>query len=393
MLLAAFPFSVLYCFLLLAVVLSGYYVNLMWRYQKHWRALPAYRLPEDFTPSTSLSILIPARNEAANIETCLLSILQQDYPKALYEIIVIDDHSTDQTATLVNQFQKTYSNLHLICLADIPAAKNQSAFKKFAIEQGIQQAKGKLIIGTDADCLAPPDWLRLMAAFYESKKPVFIAAPVNFHQEKSVLEYFQSLDFVGMMGITGAGIHGRFQHMCNGANLAYEKAAFEAVDGFAGIDGKASGDDMLLLQKMIRQFPDRIGFLKNPGATVRTTAMPNWPSFVGQRIRWASKSYDYPEWQVTLRLAMVFAFCWAIIISFLLIPFLGWMAAIVFLLMLGSKTIVDYFFLGEMSRYFGRDDLMQKYLSSVPLHVIYIAWVGLLANFTRTYDWKGRRIR
>lgn len=392
--LAAFSFSLFpFLFLLLASMLSAYYAYLMWRYRKHWRALPPFTPSPQFTPTVFLSILIPARNEAENIEACLHSILQQNYPAALFEIIVIDDHSTDQTAAIVRQIQAENSQVHLIRLANIPAAQNQNAFKKFAIEQGIQQARGTLIIGTDADCLVPPEWLRLMAAFYESSQAVFIAAPVNFFREKSNLEYFQSLDFVGMMGITGAGIQGHFQHMCNGANLAYEKAAFEAVGGFSGIDGKASGDDMLLLQKMIRRFPGRIGFLKNPGATVRTRAMPDWASFVSQRIRWASKSYDYPEWRVTLRLVLVFLYCWAIILTFLLLPIMGWTAVIALLLMLGTKTLVDYFFLREMSQYFGREDLMEKYPVSIPLHLIYIAWVGLMANFTQTYKWKGRKIR
>ncbi len=388
-----FPLVFLALYFFSALVLTSYYTGLMWKYHRYWKALPPWSVPDSFIPQTKVSILVPARNEAANIEACIQSIFAQKYPRHLFELIIIDDHSTDATPRLVRIMKKKYPQLSLICLADLQVDQDHIAFKKWALEQGIAKAKGDLIVGTDADCMVSENWLNLLVSFYESKKYAFIAAPVNFFQEQNQLEYFQSLDFIGMMGITGAGIHGKFQHMCNGANLAYERSAFEAVGGFKGIDGRASGDDMLLLQKMAKQFPERIGFLKNPAATVHTKAMPDWRSFLNQRIRWASKSYDYPEWQVTFRLAMVFLFCCFILFSPLLIPFLGWYAAIIFVGMLLVKGIVDYFFLGAMSRFFGRSALMKKYWSAVPLHLIYIVSVGILANITKTYEWKGRKVR
>ena len=365
----------------------------MWKYHRYWKALPHWSIPDAFSPQTKVSILIPARNEAANIEACIQSIFAQKYPANLFNLIIIDDHSSDATPVLVRAMKKKYPQLELICLSDLQVDQDHIAFKKWALEQGIAKANGDLIVSTDADCIVSENWLNLLVSFYESEKYAFIAAPVNFFQEQNQLEYFQSLDFIGMMGITGAGIHGKFQHMCNGANLAYEKAAFEAVGGFKGIDGRASGDDMLLLQKMAKHFPKRIGFLKNADATVHTKAMPDWRSFLNQRIRWASKSYDYPEWQVTFRLAMVFLFCLFILGSPLLIPFFGWPVAIAFLGMLLVKGIVDYFFLGAMSRFFSRSALMKKYLFAVPLHLIYIVSVGILANLTKTYEWKGRKVR
>ncbi len=143
----------------------------------------------------------------------------------------------------------------------------------------------------------------------------------KYGEEKSLFEKFQSLDFIGMMGVTGAGIHGRFMNMCNGANLAYEKKAFYEVDGFNGIDKIASGDDMLLLQKMANRFPNQICFLKNKNATVLTHAKSDLKSFFQQRIRWASKSSSYQEFQITFILALVFFFCVSTVFNFFLLPF------------------------------------------------------------------------
>ena len=141
-------------------------------------------------------------------------------------MIVIDDHSTDKTPQYVKHFQ--HANLHLVELHNHVQPIENQPFKKKAIEAAIGTAKGTLIVTTDGDCVVQPDWLNLIAAFYETQGKRFIAAPVNFHEENSFFERFQSLDYIGMMGITGAGVQGNFTHMCNGANLAILAVSFLA---------------------------------------------------------------------------------------------------------------------------------------------------------------------
>jgi cellulose synthase/poly-beta-1,6-N-acetylglucosamine synthase-like glycosyltransferase len=364
----------------------------MLRYYLNWKSIPVWEIPTNFSPQTKVTILIPARNESANIQACIQSILDQKYPSQLFEILVIDDHSEDDTAALVQQFQ--VSNVQVLFLKDF--VKNRSklqSFKKKAIEIGIEKSNGELIVSTDADCIVPPSWLNYLVSFYEKENYKFIAAPVNFHEENSLFEKFQSLDFLGMMGVTGAGIHGRFMNMCNGANLAYEKKAFYAVDGFNGIDKIASGDDMLLLQKMAKHFPTQIGFLKNKNATVLTKGTPDLKSFAHQRIRWASKSGNYQELQILFILALVFFFCVSIVFNFCLLPFfwekIGW----VFLTQLTIKTVVDFFYLNHLATFFQRKDLMKIFFPAQIFHIIYIFVIGLLGNVVKEYTWKGRKVK
>ncbi len=364
----------------------------MLRYFLNWKAIPIWEIPTHFSPQTKITILIPARNESANIQACIQSILNQKYPSQLFEILVIDDHSEDDTAALVQQFR--ISNVQVLPLKDfVTNRKELQSFKKKAIEIGIGKSTGDLIISTDADCIVPPNWLNYLVSFYEKGQYKFIAAPVNFHEEDSLFEKFQSLDFLGMMGVTGAGIHGRFMNMCNGANLAYEKKAFYDVDGFNGIDKIASGDDMLLLQKMAKYFPSQIGFLKNKNATVLTNAKPDLKSFAQQRIRWASKSGNYQELQILFILALVFFFCVSIVFNFFLLPFfwekIGW----VFLTQLFIKTVVDFFYLNHLATFFQRKDLMKIFFPAQVFHIIYIFVIGLLANVVKEYNWKGRRVK
>ncbi|MCF8279513.1 MAG: glycosyltransferase [Bacteroidales bacterium] len=364
------------------------YVFTVEKYRTGWRQLPDWTPSPRFFPSVKISVIIPARNEAANLPDCLASIAKQTYPTSLFEVILLDDHSEDETFLLAQNFAQNHPNVRVVSLADFNVTS-----KKKAIETGITLATGELIVCTDADCLLPPDWLWHMAAFFEEKQAKFIAAPVNFHQEENWLQRFQSLDFLGMMGVTGAGFQSGSGLLCNGANLAYPKAVFQQVGGFEGISGLASGDDMLLLHKVAKQYPSGVFFLKNRAATVLTTAQPDLRSFISQRLRWASKSRNYSDWRVTLRLGVVFLLCWAIVLNLVSTGWLGWPAALLAVGLFLAKTVVDFRFLGELCRYFGRQDLMRHYLLSQLLHIAYILGIGTLTNVVRRYEWKGRRVR
>jgi hypothetical protein len=168
---------------------------------------------------------------------------------------------------------------------------------------------------------------------------------------------------------------------------------FEEVGGFEGIDGLASGDDILLLHKVAKRYPNQVFFLKNKDTTVLTEAQPDLRSFLSQRLRWATKSKSYEDWRVTLRLVVVFLLCWAILLNGVLAIWFGWPLALLAAGLLLAKLVVDYCFLGEMCRYFGRSDLMRGYWRSQLGHVAYILVVGTWANIAKQYVWKGRRVR
>ncbi len=378
--------SIAWALLNLALALA--YLRTVHGYWSAWRRLSEWQVPPHFSPSVKISVIVPARNEAVKLPACLASIAQQSYPAALFEVLVVDDGSEDGTVALAAEFAERQVNFKLVRI------DGHMAFgKKAAIEAGIAVANGELIVCSDADCEVPKDWLLHLAAFYEEKQAKFIAAPVNFHREANWLQRFQSLDFLGMMGVTGAGFQAKSGLLCNGANLAYPKAVSEEVGGFEGIGGLASGDDMLLLHKIAKRYPEGVFFLKNTAATVFTEAQPDLRSFLFQRLRWGSKSRSYEDFKVTLRLAVAFLLCWAILLNGLLAIWFGWQLLALSLGLLLVKSAVDYRFLGEMCRYFGRADLMRGYWRSQLGHVAYIIVVGTWANIAKRYEWKGRRVR
>lgn len=372
-----------YCFI--SIFLSLAYFLIINFYRFHWNRLPVFEIPTKYQPKTSITVIVPARNESDHIINCLASIKRQSYPSDLFEVIVVDDHSDDNTAQLV--LDSNLERVRLIKLSDGITGK------KKAIATAIQSAQGTLIVTTDADCIVPNKWLDYFAAYYQAHQAQFVAAPVTFYGERNLLEYFQSLDFLGMMLITGAGIKSQFMHMSNGANLAYPKQLFLDLEGFQGIDKIASGDDILFMQKVAKAFPGKLGFIKNKEAAVNTPPASTLKAFIQQRIRWGTKSNQYEDWQITVVLALVFFFCWNIMLSLLLFPFLGWKVILIFLLQILSKSWIDYYFLGQASHFFGRADLMRFFLPSQFLHICYIAFVGLMSNVFKTYEWKGRKVK
>ncbi len=380
------------------------YATLLILYRWGWRSMPEAELPQGFESKTSITVLIPARNEAGNIGACIQSILNGNYPQNLLKIIVLDDFSTDKTVEIVHQFPESSiskksgsgSSISCIQLADhFPPEARYTPNKKKAIELGVAQATGEIIATTDADCMAPKDWLLFIAAAFENPKTKIVCAPVLFHREKNLLQKFQSLDFLGLMGITGAGYQMGWYSMANGANLAYRKQIFGDVEGYSGNEHLASGDDMFLVQKVAARWPDSVAFLKSPEATVLTEAAPNWRAFWQQRLRWGTKNAALPSWALRLSLLTVFLFCWSIWINLVLaliyavvdVPAnYGW----TFLFQITIKALFDYFFLSEMGRFFDRKDGLRWFWPSFLLHTGYIPLLGTASIFLKNYEWKGR---
>ncbi len=363
------------------------YGILMQLYFHWWKQAPVFSTTdmESWVPEKKITVIIPARNEAANIGNCLRSLLHQNYPAHLLEIIVVNDESTDETARIVQSFQ--HASVQLIQTD----SSTTTAPKKNAINTAIKIATGELMVTTDADCTASPDWIRTIAFYHHQTNAVFIAAPVKMKDAGSLLAKFQALDFLTMQGITAASVYKRFHNMCNGANLAYDKTAFEKVNGFSGIDTIASGDDMLLMHKISKAHPGQIGFLKNTGAIVETAPAANWSEFIQQRIRWASKARYYKEPAIFWVLLLVY------FTNFLLIAVVASSIANpimfgYFLLLCALKFLAEFLFVQSVARFFQQSHLLIYLLILQPVHIIYIVLSGFLGQ-VKTYSWKGRRLK
>ena len=333
-------------------------------------------------------MIIPARNEEENITACLESVINQSYPQNLFEIIVVDDFSTDRTAEIVSSYAD--KNVSPISLKDF-TKEELNSYKKKAIEVAIAKAKGELIVTTDADCIVPRSWLQTIVSFYEKHHPAFIAAPVAYYGENDFLKIFQSLDFITLQGITGASVYKKFHSMCNGANLSYEKKAFLEVGGFSGIDNIASGDDMLLMHKIFERYPERVMFLKSTYAIVKTKPAGSLKEFLNQRIRWASKADKYKDKKITAVLLLVYLFnAWILFLGILIVFYpilLYWFIAVLI-----AKTIIELFFLYPVASFFNKEKMLWWFPLAQPFHILYTIVAGWLGKFG-SYKWKERKVK
>jgi cellulose synthase/poly-beta-1,6-N-acetylglucosamine synthase-like glycosyltransferase len=377
--------------LITAIVLTILYSLLIILYRRWFLELPRFEAPSDQIPKTRFSIIIPARNEADNIDRFLPSILNQQYPAELFDVTVINDHSTDETAQRVQFLQKKYAHLFLIELSEHVEQGVTNAYKKKAIEIAIAQSKGSWILTTDADCMANPEWLLQYDAYIQKHQPVLVAAPVMFFNTGSFLSLFQVLDFISLQGITAAAVSAGSHAMCNGANLAYLKTAFYEVGQFRGIDHIASGDDMLLMQKIKQRFPGKLGYLFQEKAIIQTEAMPTWKSFLNQRIRWASKADSFQDKRIFMVLLLVYLFNFSLLLLAIFALF-GEHGGYRLLILVATKTIVELSFMIPVSRFFGLTKTLGWFPIMQPFHILYTVIAGWLGKFG-SYQWKGRKLQ
>ncbi len=375
---------------LLILFLYVGYLALILKYQHWFRQLKTF-VPEAGTvPRNSFSVIIPARNEQQNIENCICSIQECNYPPELLEILVVDDFSADATPELVKKLALRFPNVRLLQLSDFVDGPLNS-YKKKSIEIAIGYSRYDWIVTTDADCTVPSRWLELYDRYIQSVHPVFIAAPVMFTKAKSFVSVFQSLDFISLQGITAASVSAGFHSMCNGANLCYQKSVFQEAGGFRGIDQLASGDDMLLMNKIKQLHPGGIGYLFHPAATVRTIPMKRWGEFLNQRIRWASKASGYQEKKIFRVLLLVYL----LNLYLLVLPFFAFAFPAVLLLwlvLLAGKVLVELIFMFPVADFFGERTLLAWFPLMQPFHIVYTVVSGFLGKFGK-YQWKGRTVK
>ena len=369
-------------FILIFLLLLVAYSILIDYYRRAWNAIPEPK--PDGSARVKVSVVIAARNEETNIPGLLSCLDAQDYPKELFEVIIVDDHSTDNTWQLLSSFQRSV-NLRTIQLS--PGTTG----KKKAIELAVNAASGNLVVQTDADCTMSARWLGTIASFYEQTGAKFIAAPVVIRGGNSFRHVFESLDFLTLQAITGASVFRRFHTMCNGANLAFEKSAFEEVDGFDGIDQIPSGDDMLLMHKIYLAYPEKVFYLKQFAAIVSTLPQPSWKHLLHQRVRWASKAVHYKDKRIFYVLLITYiinvafmALAVTAIINVYWLPFL--------ILFISAKILIEFPFVNGGAQFFGERRLMKWFPIMQPVHIIYVIIAGWLGRFG-SYEWKSRVIK
>lgn len=366
------------------ILLTGYFFIIR-AYHVHLRNPEAEAEVSD-AALPFVSVIIPARNESLHIADCIQSVINQKYPRGLIEIIVVDDHSSDQTAVIAEQ-----TGAKVLHLQDAGLSPNTVAYKKAALQYGIVQSKGELILTTDADCIAKPQWIHTMVQCLLHQKVVMVSGPVLMQSGLSFFEKFQSLDYSILQGITSAANAGGIHDLSSGANMCYVKNAFIDAGGYNHIDHIASGDDMLLQQKFRKKFPGKIYHCWNQNAIVATRPEKTFRSFLQQRIRWSSKTSAYQDSKIKWILAWVYLFNVSLI-TLTVCSLFSFQYFMVLCSILFLKILVEWRFVKNILNFFGNSHLIKSFIAFQPLHIFYVVVSGFL-GLTGKYQWKGRTVR
>ena len=333
------------------------------------------------------SVLIAARDEAAALPHLLAALEAQTLPPNCFEVLIADDHSTDNTAALVlAATQHVPFALRLVS----PSATG----KKAALAAAEAQARAPWVVGTDADCRPGPGWLQAYADLIHSftHSPIhFISGPVRLTPGGAWFDGLLALEFAGLVAVGATCIARGRPTMCNGANLAFRRSTFREVGGYADNQGLASGDDEFLLHKMHQRHPTGIHFLAEARAVVDTPAPATLPALLRQRVRWASKFPHYrpaaPRQLALLVLAANVSLFVGPLLTLAWPSLLPWVAAgwIV-------KLAADAWLLWPMLQLLRRRRWLGWLLPLQVLYAPYALAVGLAGQQRGGYWWKGRRV-
>lgn len=342
---------------------------------------------EDTTPSTTFSVIIPFRNEEKYLPQLLTSLKNIDYPTNLFEIILVNDDSTDSSVAIIEQFVKTSSSKNFQLTLNNRVSNSP---KKDAITTAIYLAKHDWIVTTDADCLVPNQWLKSINSLIQKKNSTMVVGPVNYQVRSGFLEHFQLLDFMSMQGTTIGGFGLTFPFMCNGANLAYRKELFLKYKGFMGNDQIASGDDVFLFEKFLAQSPKSVYFLKSREAIVTTFPVSTWKELIEQRVRWAAKTGNFQSTAVKLIGLVIFIVNFLLLLLSIYAAF-GQITWAVPLSLFLIKFLTDLLLFLPTVRFFQQEKaFLKSYFLSSLFYPFFTVWVIFRVVFTQ-YTWKGRR--
>jgi len=371
----------------IVLLISFVYATLILLYKIAWNKISESK---EVNYNDTVSVVVACRNEETNIKNLIKDIMNQNFDKYRFQMIIVDDHSEDKTLEILYKESEKWNNLHIVCMND------DEIGKKNAIRKGIRFANGDVILCTDADCRIGRNWIKTILSNFANKKIKFVAGLVKFSSENNFLNKFQSLELISLVSSGAAAIQRKKSTICNGANLAFRKKEYNDIP--LDIFHDFSTDDVSLLYYFKKHYKDGILFSKDLDSIVETNSNPNLISQFQQKLRWISNSKNIRDWQSVYVASVVFLMnslisillvltLWSIFSDFdkIYIVLTNLFVAVFI------KYLSDYLFLKEVLFFFRRKDLL---IYLLPFEIINAIYTVVIVTLSLVYSpkWKGRRI-
>ncbi len=357
--------------LMTIVFLILYGALILW-FSNGWNSIELFK-PGKSVFNLKITVIVPFHNEESVLDNCLRSIVNQKIQTGLVEIIAINDHSTDNSVHIASKYAEKYMRVQLINATE--------RGKKQALLQAISEAKGDIIVTTDADCTHHEHWLMHIAAYFTEYSPKLLAGGVKYRNADSIFQKFQQMELLSYV-TSGAGAIG-INHaiMCNGANMAFSKSAFNEFEDPYNLK-YLSGDDVFLLHAMKKKYNNDIHFIKSEETVVETQSSKTFKEYVRRKARWASKAKGYYDNDTKFTGAVVLAVNLLLVCGILAIPF-----KIVFyipvLVILGVKTATDWHFLKQSANLFKSVNLLSLSPYFELIHAFIVAYSAVVGFYSK----------
>ncbi len=330
-----------------------------------------------------VSVIIAARNEENNIRRCLQSVIRQTYPADLFEIIVVNDRSSDQTAAITGEFMTANTIVKMITITETPAGYSP---KKWALQNGIESSRGDILLFTDADCEVRPEWIETMAEYFDDKTGMVIG--FSSVQSRTLFHQLQAMDFLALMTCASGVCNLGFPLSASGQNLAYRRKGFDEAGGFRSVMTRISGDDVLMVQLFRKKTKWKTVFAADPLSYATTQPAENLGQLIRQRARWASNATIMLKLNPSFLLYLTGVYIFHLGLAGLLLaslwnPFLITVAVFAWM----NKLIVDLMVILNGSRIFRRPFSLFVFLIWFILQTPYVLWVGFRGPFG-LFQWK-----
>ncbi len=336
-----------------------------------------------------VSVIIAARNEERNLPRLLDALCSQTYPPELFEVVVVDDGSTDGTLAVIQSYADKLPELVVVHNEEIPEGW---APKKWALTQAVEASRGEIILATDADCLPGPDWIGTIVLPFADKRVGLVAGPAPLESPKrSLWNEMLFLDSCGMDAFGAAGMGHGLALTCTGRNMAYRKQAFEQVDGYVDLERITLGDDDMLMYKIITRGYWKAAFSLHPGARVTSPPPATFASFIKQRLRYGSSGHHYYSVAAPSYLLALLPFLLLVNLAGV-ISLVGFVSTVswLWLLPLALKIAVEGHLVGSYLKKIAKPLRFLPFLLTGILYPLYIIVFGILGNFIKV-TWKGRQ--
>jgi cellulose synthase/poly-beta-1,6-N-acetylglucosamine synthase-like glycosyltransferase len=273
-----------------------------------WSGLRRLR-PSGPPQNLTYSVVIAARNEEKVIGRCLESVLRQSLPKERYEVIVVNDRSEDRTGPLCEEYCRRFPALSLVVIKETPPGV---APKKNAVAAGIARARNEVVVLTDADCVVPAGWLAAIDRNFTVTTDL-VQGITAYGYPGGMNRFFfnlQAVDFLSHGVVAAAAMGAGMPLNANANNFAFRKTAYQAVQGYGMVSGRVvSGDDDLLLQRIVRQRKGGASFMIDQEGAVVTRPAPTLGAVFEQRKRWGSKTVNYAPPQAVFLSGVFLYYC------------------------------------------------------------------------------------